>query len=195
MATPSVQGGLTPVRSLIGITIGNGNEFEILSGEGTNTFVGDPMTAVQTQSAVDGCPNAQVWAVGAHKLLGSMRSVRPTLTNLTLQYRLASILTRVNIEDNPMVTFHIKSATATTTADVFGMATMVATAGSTVTGQSGMTLNETGVTLTGTASLPLRILRTHPIIGTTVLGTGGVYEVQICNHTYIDQFGTASATL
>ncbi len=188
MANNSVQGGLTPVRTLIGALTGNGNEYEILASDGTNTFVGDTMKLQATASAVDGCPNAIVTGVpGAVLVLGPMRSVRPTLTNLTLQYRVLSVLTRVNIEDNPLVIFHIKSNGTTASADIGTYATIVATAGSTVTGQSGYTLNNSTNTGTDTTSLPLKILRTQPAIGNPVLAASGVYEVQIYNHTYLQQ--------
>ncbi len=186
MANNTVQGGLTPVRTLTGNLIGAGNEYEILASNGTNTFVGDAVKAQNTSSAVDGCPNVIVWAAGAVLVLGSMRSVRPTLTNLTLQYRVGSALTRVNIDDNPMTVFHIKSDTATLSADAFTYATMTATAGSTVTGQSGFTLAEAG-TGTDTTSLPLKIIRQQPAIGNPINATGGVYEVIIYNHTFLQQ--------
>ncbi len=192
MATNSVQGGLTPVRTLIGLHTGVGNEYEILSGDGTNTFVGDPMKAQNTASSLDGCPNAIVCGVpSAELVLGSMRAVKPTLTNLTLQYRAASVTTRILVDDNPHTVFHIQSATLTAGADTFKYATWVATAGSTKTGQSGYQLNETGITGTGTTSLPMKILRTQPAIGDPVLATGGVYEVIIVNHTFLQQATTA----
>ncbi len=191
MANNTVQGGLTPVRTLTGNLIGAGNEYEILASNGSNTFVGDAMKAQQTASALDGCPNAIVWAAGGVLILGSMRSVRPTLTNLTLQYRVGSALTRVNVDDNPMTVFHIKSATTAVSGDAFLYATMTATAGNTTTGQSGFTLDEANATGTGTTSLGLKILRIQPAIGNPVLTTGSVYEVIIVNHTFLQQATTS----
>ncbi len=195
MANNSVQGGLTPVRTLTGNLTGLGNEYEILAANGVNTFVGDAMIGVQTASAVDGCPNAAVWSAGAKLVLGSMRAVKPTLTNLTLQYRVLSVLTRVLVEDAPNVIFHIKSATTGLSADVYEYATMTATAGSTVTGQSGFTLDEANATLTQTTSLPLKIMRIQPAIGNPVLATGNVYEVIIVNHTWNFQATNSGALL
>jgi len=194
MANNSVQGGLTPVRTLIGVLTGIGNEYEILASDGTATFVGDMMKAQNTASAVDGCPNAIVTGVpGAVLVLGSMRAIRPTLTNLTLQYRVASTLTRVNVEDNPWVTFHIKDGGASASADAFLYATITATAGNTTTGQSGYVINASSITGTGTTSLPLKILRTQPAIGNPVLNatSGSVYEVMIVNHTFNQQVASA----
>lgn len=191
MTVNTIQGGLTPVRTLMGVYTGNGNEYEILASNGTNTFVGDAMIAQATASAADGTPNVIVWSTGAKLVLGSMRAVRPTLTNLTLQYRVLSVLTRVNVEDNPHVVFHIKTNGTLLSTDTFGNCTMVATAGSTTTGQSGHILDETSITGTGTTSLPLKILRVQPAIGAPVLAASAPVEVIIINHTYLQQATTA----
>lgn len=187
MANNTVQGGLTPVRTLTGDLTGIGNEYEILAANGTATFVGDPMQAQNTSSAVDGCPDVIQWATGANLLLGSLRSVKPVLTNLTLQYRVASTLQRCYVEDNPLVVFHIQSSGTTASADVMKYATMVINAGSTTTGQSAVTLNEASVTGTGTTSLPLKIIRQQPAIGNPINAASGVYEVIIVNHTLLQQ--------
>ncbi len=191
MANNTVQGGLTPTRTMIGALTGVGNEYEILASNGTNTFVGDGVIAQATASALDGCPNIIVWSTGAKLLLGSMRAVRPTLTNLTLQYRSGSVLTRVLVEDNPLTVFHILSDGTTASADTFTYATMVATAGNTTTGQSGHILHEVSATGTGTTSLPLKIMRTAPVLNNPILAASGAYEVIIVNHTYLQNATTA----
>jgi hypothetical protein len=188
MANNSVQGGLTPVRTTIGVLTGIGNEYEILAANGVNTFVGDPLIAQQTCNAADGTPNVVVSGVTTSQLiLGPMRAVKPTLTNLTLQYRAASVLTRVLVEDNPHIIFHIKASAALTSAQTWFSGNVVATAGNTTTGQSGYTLDTTTLLSTSAASTPYKIVRIQPAIGGPVLATGNVAEVIIINHTLLQQ--------
>lgn len=186
-------GGLMAVRMMSGAELGLANEYSILAANGSATFIGDPIEAQNTQDTADGTPNVILWATGAHLLLGSVQSVKPTLTNLTLQYRVASTFTKVNIHDDPLTIFRIEDDGTALTGDVFEYATMVVGSGSTTTGQSAAVLHEASVTGAGTTSLPLKIRRAMPALGNTIEGTANttVYEVIIVNHTFLQNATTA----
>ncbi len=179
----SVSTGMHPVRSMSSPVISLSNEYEILASDGSATFIGDPIVAVSTASAVDGCPNVTLWAAGANLMLGAMTAVRPVLTNLTLQYRVASVLQRVYVNDDSKTVFRVKDGGAAASADAFAYATLTVGAGNTTTGISAAVL--TGISATPTTSLVLKILRMQPALGNPVLNatSGTVYEVFIVRHT------------
>lgn len=182
----STTNGLVPTRSITGGAIVHvGNEYEILAANGTATYIHDPMLIQPTANAADGTPNAIIWAEGANLLLGSMMAVKPVLTNLTLQYRVASTLQRCNVQDDPNVIFRIKSDGASASADIAQYASMEIIAGNTNTGVTGTLLDSSSISTVST-SLPLKIIRTQPALGNPVLNatSGSVYEVIIINHTF-----------
>ena len=81
----------------------------------------------------------------------------PDYSNLnTPQYRLASTARQALVCVDPTVVYEVQSSGATVVADVGLNAGIVYTAGSTVTGISGMTLDI--ATKATTATLPLKIL-------------------------------------
>ncbi len=184
MANNSGTNGLVPVRMQTGAALGKGNEYEILAAYGTAMFLGDPAIGVSTSSTLDGCPDIQQWSEGANLLLGGVLQFRAVLTNLTLQYHLASTLQRCIVEDDPSTIFRIPHDGTSASTDVFKYASIEVGTGSTTTGLSGSTLDSSSISATATTSLPLKIMRANPAIGDPINNatSGSLVEVIIVNH-------------
>jgi hypothetical protein len=182
MANPNAAFGLRPTRSL-GSANTQVNEYEHDSGDGTALYIGDAVvTTGDSTSGVTGIPDGtpQVIASGTVTtgyIRGAVVGVRPTLTNLTLQYGAASTSYGVLVCDDPWQLFDIMSDGTVVHGDISGNIALTAAAGNTYTGLSGYVAHE--ATLASTEVL--RIVRLAPVVNNN-LGANGVFEVKINNH-------------
>lgn len=151
---------------------GKFNMYYVTAGDSTAIYVGDVVKlagsagasgeVVQGQS-VDGIPTISRCTVGdgTDTPIGVVVGVLPDPSNLNIRYRAASTARIVQVVDDPNVIFEVQEDAATTSiaaASIGLNSTFSVTAGSTVTGESGMELISTSVGTTTTH--PIRILRT-----------------------------------
>lgn len=164
MANVNRPGGLKPVRHLNGMPWnGKARMYSIAAGYAVNMFVGDAVISGGSANASGKYPTVQCAIAG-----GNIRGVaiafsdQPFIAvnqdNLNQAYHAASTAGYCLVVDDPNVIFEIQEDNVANDidADMVGLNTdLVATAGSTTTGQSAMELDSSG---TGTAAAQLRIL-------------------------------------
>lgn len=163
MANVSKINGFRPVKHLNGSPYnGQANLYEIVVGDGTNTFIGDLVKA-DGGTATDVYPTCvrggTSGEVTTGLYLGVIVGMVPDPTNLNVPiYRAASTKRMVWVADSPDLIFEVQDgATVATTKTAIGLNTgFMATAGSTTTGASAMTTGTTAATTTN--SLPLKIM-------------------------------------
>lgn len=163
MANVSKINGFKPVKHLNGSPYnGQFNIYEIVAGDGTNTFVGDLVKA-DGGTATDVYPTCVRGGTSGEVTTGLYLGVvvgfviDPTNLN-TPQYRAASTKRYAMVADSPDLIFEVQDGgTVPCTLTLIGNNTgFMATAGSTTTGASGMTTGTTAPTTTN--SLPLKIM-------------------------------------
>jgi hypothetical protein len=158
----------------------------IPSGDGTATFIGDAVKLDGTGDPVASGGSALgvgsvIQAAATNALVGVIVGFLPIQTNLnTSQHRLASTGRYCWVVDDPMVVFEVQASNGTPAAgDVNNNINIAVAAGSTTTGQSGMTA-DVGTILT-TATLPLRIVGFSQRADNEI-GASAKYLVKINNH-------------
>lgn len=182
MANPNAPFGLRPSRSL-GHSNTQVNEYVHPASNGTAIFIGDSVTSdssTPTSSVPYPAGSPLVLASGSVTtgyIRGAAVGVRPTLTNLSLQYCPASTLLGVLVADDPYQLFDIQDDGTVLVADVGTNIAITSGSGNTSTGISAYVAHEA----TTGASEVLRIMRLAPIVN-NLLGQYGVLEVLINNH-------------
>lgn len=190
MTNPNAPFGLRPVRNQQAMNL-QINEYEHDSGDGTALFIGDPVVTTGTSSSgVAGIPDGtpQVIASGTittTAIRGVVNTVRPTLTNLSLQYGPASTSYGVLVHDDPNCVFDIMSNGTVVVGDVSGNIGITAGSGNVYTGVSAYVATENALGSTNV----LRILRMAPVVGNS-LGANAVLEVLINAHELKSTSGT-----
>lgn len=183
MANPNAPFGFRPARRLTGSHTGQVNEYQIPSSDANAYYINDVVNLVTSSDATDGTPLVQLISETSTPV-GSIASFKPVLTNLTLQYHLASTKQKCLVYDDPNQLFEAQSDGTLAQADVGDyMAIGTGTAGSTVTGLSGMQLDEDTVTSSASSSLACIIMRLLPLVN-NAFGANGVAEVLFINHAY-----------
>ena len=183
MANLNAPSGFEAICSLDGTSVESTNTYEAAVGNSNAFFIGDALKLLTDSDSTTGVPLVDVCATGSRPV-GVMASVRPILSNLTLNYKPASTLAVVNVCDDPNTVFEIQSDGTAAHADVGEYTNItVSTAGSTVTGRSGMQLHESSVTSTATSSLPLMILRLSPKPN-NAFGANAIMQVLLITHIY-----------
>jgi hypothetical protein len=190
MANTQRTNGFRPVKHLNGSPYnGQFNLYEIVANDGTATMIGDLVKA-DSGTATDVYPtcvrHGTTGEVTSGLALGVVVGfvISPTDLN-TPQYRAASTKRFAMVADAPDLIFEVMDgATTATTATKIGLNTgFMATAGSTVTGASGMTTGTTDATTTN--SLPLKIVG---IVKSPDNESGAAYQrlhVMINQHYYM----------
>ena len=188
MANVDAPNGLKPVRHLTGGAI-RPNEWKIASGLSTAIFTGDCVKLLST-GYIDECDAGDrilgVFA-GCSYVNSSGEQVfsRQWTASATTQ---GSVDVTAYVYSDPNIVFAVQSAGSADFADIGNLADIVATAGSTTTGQSKHEIS--GTTGTGTAGLRILGLYNEP---KNAYGTNGVLEVVIHEHElnqHIDADGT-----
>lgn len=161
MANVDAARGFRPVRMLDGSPYtGNLRTFAIAVGNGTATYKGDPVKLAGTGeiSTIDGGVYQDVvQAATGDVIVGVVVSVLPN-TRDSLTYRAASTLRLVVCECGPNVLYEIQegsSGTAFTANDIGLNCNFVVAAGSTVTGYSGVQLDNSTEATTNTLDVQL----------------------------------------
>jgi len=184
MANTNAPNGLTPIKHLNGSPWnGQVNYYKIPAADGTATFVGDLVKNYGTATA-DGIPQVIRAAAADAVLTGVIVAFEPDPTNLSSVHRTASTLRGCYVADSPDTIFEIQEDAVGGTialADMGKNADVVATAGDTTTGKSGMVLDSSDVKA---ATAQLRILRTVQREGNTAASAYCRFEVLINEHTY-----------
>lgn len=190
MANANAAFGLRRARS-VAHSNSAANEYAHPSSDGTALFIGDSVVTNGTSTSglsgiSDGTPT--VIASGSTTttaIRGFVEGVRPTLTNLTLQYGAASTAYALWVCDDPYVTVDVQCSGTNAIGDVSGNIGIVAAAGSTVTGLSGYQADESNLGSTNV----LRIIRVAPVTGNAV-GANAVLECTINAHELKSTSGT-----
>lgn len=194
MANSNAPFGLRPVRYLNGAPWnGQVSRYLLPSTDSTAMFIGDPVTLAGSAGAdgsyvngipTTGMPTISIGLAGA-KILGSIVGFEVNPSGLDAVHRAASVARVALVVDDPMVVFHIQEAnsgTAIAAADVGLNANFVSGTGSTVTGYSGYTLDNT--TELTTVGLNLKILRLAPIETNEAYAVAQIWEVLINDHLF-----------
>lgn len=167
------------------------NEYAHDSGDAVALFIGDSVVTTGTSTTGvnginDGTPIiAASGTITTTAIRGFVEGVRPTLTNLSLQYCPASVNLGILVCDDPYVLVDIMSNGTTVIGDISGNIGITAAAGSTVTGLSNYVATESALGSTNV----LRIIRLAPVVG-NALGANGVFECSINAHELKNTTGT-----
>jgi len=159
MANVDSPFGLRPVSMLDGSPYSAGvRTFSTASGDGTAIYLGDPVKLSGTSSTVNGVVYTDVdQAATGDVIAGVVVGVIPDTAD-SLIYRAASTTRLLMIETGPNVLFEIQEVsggTALAAADIGLNANFVVGSGSTVTGKSGVELNNSGEATTNTLDLQI----------------------------------------
>jgi len=188
MANPNAPFGLRPVRSLGKMNTAI-NEYYHQSSDATGLFIGDPVISSDqdsSSSGIAGIPDGSpiVTASGTittTAIRGAVVGVRPTLTNLTLQYCAASVNLGILVSDDPFQVYEaqITGAGTLVVGDIGDNMGITSASGSTTTGISAYVLTQS----TGHAdnAYTMRVLRLAPIQG-NLLGLNSIVECQANLH-------------
>lgn len=159
MANPDTPFGLKPVSMLDGSPYSASvRVFSTASGDGTAIFIGDPVKLSGTSSTVNGrvytdVDQAATGDVIAGVVVGVMQDTRDSLI-----YRAGSTTRLLLVETGRDVLFEIQEVSGGTplaAADIGLNANFVVGSGSTVTGMSGVELNNSGEATTNTLDLQI----------------------------------------
>lgn len=195
MANANTPFGLRPVAELNnGPYSGGVRQYSVAAGDGTAIFIGDPVKLAATAQFINGqtfkdVVQAATGDVIVGVVVGVLNDTRDSLI-----YRAASSQRILLVNDDPNAVFEIQqvsTGTALTANDIGLNANFVVSAGSTITGQSGVTLDNATEATTNT--LDLKIVgvpnRADNDVGSAV-ATGEAsskFYVRINRHQYVNQ--------
>jgi len=195
MANVNTPFGLRPVGLFSGTNYtGRVTQYSVPASDGTAIFVGDPVKLVGTSQFINGQVFADVaQAATGNTIVGVVVGVLAD-TRDSLVYRAASTQRVLLVCDDPNAVFEIQQVTGGTplTANDVGLnANFVVGSGSTVTGYSGVTLDNSTEATTNTLDLKIVGMpnRADNDPGTAV-GTGAdasKFYVRINRHQYVNQ--------
>lgn len=188
MANANVPSGLSPVRGVYGQPFnGSVNQYSTAAGDSVAIFIGDPVKLVGTSQVINGQTFADIaQAATGDIIVGVVVAVLPD-TRDSLLYRAGSTARIVLVADDPNDLFEaqdVSTGTPLAAADIGNNVNFVVAAGSTFTGLSGVTLNNT--TEAGTNTLDLKIVGFVNRADNEV-GASGKWLVRINRHQYANQ--------
>jgi hypothetical protein len=195
MANANAPRGFVPVRGVNSQYVTGGLRAYVHdSGDSTAVFVGDPVKLSGTSSSINGVvmPNV-VQAATGNVIVGVVVGVLPDLST-SLSYVAASTTRILLVDDDPNTLYEIQQVSGGTplTANDVGLnVNFVVAAGSTYTGLSGVTLDNTTEATTNTLDLKIVdiVNRADNDVG-TAMGTGADasrFLVRINRHQYVNQ--------
>lgn len=195
MANVNAPFGLRPVGKMSGQPYsGSVRQYSIPSGDSTAVMIGDPVTLVGTAQFINGQTFTDVKrAATGDIIVGAVVAVLPETASSTI-YRAASTQRIVLVADDPDALFEIQQVaggTPLTANDIGFNANFVVATGSTFSGLSGVTLNNTTEAATNTLDLKIvgMVNRADNDPGSDV-GTGADasrFLVRINRHQYANQ--------
>lgn len=195
MANLNTPFGLRPVSDMYGKPYnGSVRQYSVPAGDATAIFLGDPVKLVGTSQFINGQTFSDIAQAATGDTMVGVAVAVLNDTRDSLIYRAASTQRIVLVADDPNALFEIQQVSTGTplTANDIGLnANFVVAAGSTVTGQSGVTINNATEATTNT--LDLKIVgvpnRADNDVGDAV-GTGAAsskFYVRINRHVYVNQ--------
>lgn len=159
MANPDIVRGFIPSSGLSGQPYNASiTTFATASGDSVAVFIGDPVKLVGTASTVNGAIYSDVAQAATGDVIqgvvvGVLADTRDSLT-----YRAASTVRLLLVETNPATLFELQEVSGGTplaAADIGLNANFVVGSGSTVTGYSGVELNNSGEATTNTLDVQI----------------------------------------
>ena len=188
MANADTPFGLRPVRYVSGAPYsGAANLYSTAAGDSQAIFIGDPVIISGTSQTINGRVYADVdQAATGNVIQGVVVGVIPVTQDSTI-YRAASTQRLLLVADDPNLLFEIQEVsggTALTTAAIGLNANFVVGSGSTVTGMSGVELNNSGEADTNTLDVKLIGLVSRE---DNAVGEHAKWLVRINRHRYVDQ--------
>jgi hypothetical protein len=187
--------GLRPVGGIGGgVYSGKISQYSVPAGDATAIFVGDPVKLAGTSQFINGQVFSDVaQAATGDVIVGVVVGVLAD-TRDSLIYRAASTQRVLLVCDDPNALFEIQQVTGGTplTANDVGLnANFVVGSGSTVTGQSGVTINNATEATTNTLDLKIvgMVNRADNDVGTSVSSgmDASRFLVRINRHQYVNQ--------
>jgi len=182
-------GGLTPVRTVSGGPYSGAlRSYTIPASDGTAVYIGDLVTGVGTSSTVNGVQYQDVTRSATGDVFqGVVVGVLPDTSTSTI-YRAASTLRVVLVCDDPNMLFAVSDGTggtSLTAADIGLNANIVVAAGSTVTGRSGTTLDNTTEATTNT--LDVKLVELINRADNTFGSASATFLVRLNRHRFANQ--------
>lgn len=195
MANSNTPFGLKAVADMHGNPYsGSINQYSTAAGDSTAIFIGDPVKLSGTGQVINGQILTDVaQAATGDTMVGVVVAVLQ-VTQASTIYRAASTQRIVLVADDPDALFEIQqvsTGTPLTVNDIGLNANFVVAAGSTITGMSGVTLDNTTEATTNTLDLKIVGMPSRPDNDWgTAVGTGAAsskFYVRINRHVYVNQ--------
>lgn len=188
MANADRAAGFLPVRYITGAPYnGAADVYSTATGDATAIFLGDPVKLSGTSSTINGVVYADVdQAATGDVIIGVVVGVLP-VTNDSLIYRAASTARRLLVATDPSLLYEIQEVsggTALTAAAIGLNADFVVGTGSTITGFSGVELNNVGEATTATLDLQILGLVSR---ADNEVGEHAKWLVRINRHQFANQ--------
>lgn len=166
-------------------------QFSTASGDSTAIFIGDPVKLSGTSQTINGQVFADVDQAATGDIVvgvvvGVLQDTRDSLT-----YRAGSTVRILLVETNPQTVFEIQEVsggTALAAADIGLNANFVVGSGSTVTGYSGVELNNSGEATTNTLDCQIVGLVNR---ADNAVGEHAKWLVRLNNHQFANQVAGA----
>lgn len=188
MANADTPFGFKPVQHRNGAPYnGAARRYSVAASNGTAIYIGDPVKLAGTAQTIDGQVYADVvqgttTAAVVGVVVGVVADTRDSLI-----YRAASTQRILLVADDPDLLFEIQEVsggTALTANDIGLNAAFVVGSGSTVTGLSGVELNNSGEATTNTLDVQIMGLVSRP---DNAVGEHAKWLVRLNNHQYVNQ--------
>jgi len=188
MANADRAAGFLPVRYITGAPYnGAADVYSTATGDATAIFLGDPVKLSGTSTTINGVVYADVdQAATGDVIIGVVVGVLP-VTNDSLIYRAASTARRLLVATDPSLLYEIQEVsggTALTAAAIGLNADFVVGTGSTITGFSGVELNNVGEATTNTLDLQILGLVSR---ADNEVGEHAKWLVRINRHQFANQ--------
>jgi hypothetical protein len=188
MANPSIVNGAVPVRSLLGAPYtGQTHLYSVPSTDATAILIGDFVKLVGTAQTIGDVTYADVGrAATGDVIVGVCTGAIPATRDSNI-YREASTQRIIEVCDDPHMLFEIQESsggTAFTINDIALNANFVVAAGSTVTGFSGTTIDNSTEATTNTLDLKIVGLANKQ---NNAVGASAKWIVKINRHQYANQ--------
>jgi hypothetical protein len=188
MANADRAAGFLPVRYITGAPYnGAADVYSTATGDATAIFLGDPVKLSGTSTTINGVVYADVdQAATGDVIIGVVVGVLP-VTNDSLIYRAASTARRLLVATDPSLLYEIQEVsggTALTAAAIGLNADFVVGSGNTITGMSGVELNNVGEAVTNTLDLQILGLVSR---ADNEVGEHAKWLVRINRHQFANQ--------
>lgn len=195
MSNVAAPFGLRPVGTVNGQPYtGAARTYSIAAGDGTATYIGDPVKLAGTAQFINGSTYTDVvQAANGDVMCGVVVGVLPA-TRDSLTYRAASTQRLLLVADDPNLLFEVSQGSGGTplTANDIGLnADMLVVAGSSVTGYSATVINNIGEATTNTLDLKIVGMVDRPDNDPgSAVSTGAAsshFLVRINRHQFVNQ--------